>query len=275
MNNETPKKPNWKWLWWLIPPVAILRHQNMKWYVKTPVILICLLVLLISLDLAFAPHRVEEAEAEKVVTAYLNKKVPGETVRSVERKGEGASLTASENQRVVYYRALTDSGLYQLGLTTSDGEKLEIHHAEQLFPIRIDLLSSVDRTKAEVAIWLLQHEKEVGKAQSLVKSADEGLTQVVKTDIGVYEFKVGNQSVYEVNRIDEKESILKRQNEPVLPEEIAGYVKKNEKKVGKLTRVLAYEMDAEKEKYYFRTSTGDFLAEIFDDGQIEIKKRNK
>ena len=268
----------WNWLWWIIPPYAIyriIRHGSMKWYIKVPVVLVLLFVLLLSIDLAFSPNRVEIAEAKQSVNVFLQEEVPGEKVRAVERMEQGISLKGDEKQQVVYYRALTDSGLYQLGLSSEDGKGLTVQHAEQLFPIRIDLLDSNDRTKAEVAIWLKQNEERVGKAKELVSSKESGMVQTVKTDKGTFEIKVGGQSVYEVSNIDKKEPLLKRENAPVLPDEVIDYLDKNEEKIGKLTKSLAYEMNSTVERYYFQTTTGSFLADLHDDGSIEFKKRNE
>ena len=253
-----------RWWWVVFLPYAVyhfVRYSPKKWYVKVPVVLVMTFVLLLSVDLALSPNRVEEG-------------VLGE-LQKVERLGDGFSLQGKEQQTLVYYRALTESGLYHFGLSSKDGKALNVEHVEQLFPIRIDIKDSGERTKAEVAVWLKQHQEEIGKPKELIESSDEELSQTVKTDKGTFEFKLGSQSIYEVNRIDKEESILKRANEPILPENLLDYLMKNEEKIGELTRALAYEMDGSKEKYYFRTSTGDFLAEIYHDGSINIKKRKE
>jgi hypothetical protein len=278
VKKEKTSKTMSRWWWVVFLPYAVyhfVRYSPKKWYVKVPVVLVVAFVLLVSVDLALSPNRVEEAEAKQAISSFVEEEgVLGE-LQKVERLGEGVSLQGKEQQTLVYYRTLTESGLYHFGLSSKDGKALNVQHVEQLFPIRIDIKDSGERTKAEVAVWLKQHQEEIGKAKELVESSDEELSQTVKTDKGIFEFKIGNQSVYEVNRIDKKESILKRANEPVLPAIMLDYLAKNEEKIGKLTRSLAYEMDDSKEKYYFRTSTGDFLAEINHDGSINIKKRKE
>lgn len=276
---QTKQSNGWGWIWWvLFPPYAMYRfarYNPLKWYFKTPILLILSLVVLLSVDLAANPHRVEEAEAEKTIMTYLEKESPTESFRKIERVGRGYSIKGKEVQEVVYYRALTGMSLYEIGLTTTDGKRLSVDHAEQLYPIRIEAKDMKERTNPEVAVWLYENESLVGKPKELVENRKDELTQEVKTEKGTFEFKVGNQSVYEVNDIKKKSSILKRENEPVLPEEIADYLKKNESKVGELSKVLAYELDNSKEKYYFRTTKGDFLTESYDDGTIDIKKRNE
>lgn len=278
VKKEKATKTISRWWWVVFLPYAVyhfVRYSPKKWYVKVPVVLVMTFVLLVSVDLALSPNRVEEAEAKQAISSFVKEEgVLGE-LQKVERLGEGFSLKGKEQQTLVYYRTLTESGLYHFGLSSTDGKALHVQHVEQLFPIRIDIKDSGERTKAEVAVWLKQHQEEIGKPKELIESSDEKLSQTVKTDKGTFEFKLGNQSVYEVNRIDKEKSILKRANEPILPENLMDYLMKNEEKIGKLTRALAYEMDGSKEKYYFRTSTGDFLAEIHHDGSMDIKKRKE
>ncbi|WP_442638091.1 hypothetical protein [Rossellomorea marisflavi] len=273
------EKSGWGWIWWvLFPPYAMyrfIRYNSMKWYFKTPIVFILTLVIILSVDLALYPNRVEEAQAEKAITTYLADANPSESFRKVERVGRGYSVKGKDVQEVVYYRAISGISLFELGLNTNDGQELTVSHGEQLYPIRIEEKDMDKRTEAEVAVWLYKHKDEVGKPKELISNDQESLTQVVKTEKGVYEFKVGNQSVYEVNRIDKKKNVLKRDNAPILPSEVTDYLKKNKEKVGTLKKVLAYELDAVGEKYYFRTSNGDYLTVSEDNGHIELKKRNE
>lgn len=272
-------KTGWMGIWWvLFPPYAIyrfIRYSPKRWYVKIPVVIVITFVMILSLDLAFSPHRVEQAEAKVSIASFTAEKGSLGVTQKVERLGQGVSVQGKKLETVVYYRALTESGLFNIGLTSTDGKELVVQYVEQLFPIRIDIQDSGERAKAEVAIWLQENQEKIGKVEELLKTDEENLTQTVKTNKGIYEFKVGNQSVYEVNRIDKTESLLKENNEPVLPTVLQKYLKKNEKEIGTLTKTLAYEMDNTKEKYYFRTTTGDFLAEVYHDGSVDIGKRRE
>ena len=277
---ETKKmNSGWMGIWWvLFPPYAIyrfIRYSPKKWYIKIPVTFIIVFVMIISLDLAISPHRVEQAEAKQAITFFTSERgAMGET-RKVERIGEGVSIKGKKLETVVYYRALTENGLYNFGLFSKNGKELNVKYVEQLYPIRIDVKDSEERAKAEVAIWLKENQEKIGKATELLETSEDGLAQTVKTNKGVYEFKIGGQSVYEVNRIDKKENLLKQKNEPTLPAVMQKYLKKDEEKIGKLTKTLGYEMNSLKETYYFRTTKGDFRAEIYHDGSVEIGKKRE
>lgn len=275
MTANQAERNAWGWIWWVVfPPYAIyrfIRFNPLKWYVKVPVVLVLLFTIVLAIDLAVHPHRVEEAEAKEAIAIFMKQEVNTETIQKTDRLGEGVAVSEKGSQRFVYYQALTDSGLYQFAIATKDGKKLSVDHAEQLYPIRVDIKGSDAYTKAEIAIWLSENEERVGKPKKLLKTEENGLVQTIQTDKGTYEFKVGNQNVYEVNRIDKMENLVKLENQPRLPERALKYIEKNEEKVGELDRVLAYEMDASKEMYYFRTTKGEFLWLEYVDGRIDLE----
>lgn len=272
---KNTKRVGFGWIWWVIfPPYAFycLMRSKLKWYFKTPLVILALLVSFLAYDMAANPTRVEEAMAKEVITKYLVDEQQVETVQSVSRMGEGLSVTKDKQESLVYYRVIAEAQLFQIGLYAKDDEELAVRHVEQLYPIRMGIQEDEGRTKAEVAVWLTKNQEKVGVAKSLISETDDGLEQVVKTDKGEYTLKVGNQSVYQVNDKEGK-VLLERENEVTLPKEVKTYLEKNEKKVGKFVRTLGYELDFEKELYYFRTTTGEFVTEMYMDGTINLKKK--
>lgn len=263
------------WVWWVIfPPYAFYRllRSRLKWYFKVPLILVSVLIAALAYDMATAPHRVEEAKAEKVIQDYLKSESGTINTRVLERLGEGASVTKKKNDTLVFYKVVADEQLYQIGLGTTTGNNLVIEHAEQLYPIRMGMKSDENRTRGEIAVWLKKHEAKLGKATRLVSESEDGMEQVVKTTKGTFTFNVGNQSVYLV-KDSKRKTVFEKENEPVLPAKVMTYLKENEKKAGTFVRTLGFELDDEKQHFYFRTEKGDFLAEIYDNGSIELKKK--
>lgn len=273
------KKPAWFW-WVLFPPYALygfLRYSPLKWYFKAPLLALLSLIVVLSIDLALSPHRVEEAHAETAMTDFLKKEATEEALQKMERLGEGISFVEGEKskgQSLVYYRVVTDISVYHVGFVAEEEKSLSVHQAEKLFPMRV-WLTDDQVTKAEVAVWLKANEEEVGKPLQLLEDDAENSVQRVKTSKGTYDVHYGNQRVYEVNAIEGNESVFKEENAPALPEEVMNYLEENPERAGELVRVHAYEMQAGVESYYFTTSEGAFLSELFPDGTIELKKRNE
>lgn len=267
------------WIWWVIfPPYAMyrfMRYSSMKWYIKVPVLLVLTLAIVMAVDLAVAPHRVENAMAEKAIDSYLKEKLQSESVVATERLGEGASVTSETTQLAVYYRVITEKSLYYIGLVSEDGSELLVHHVEQLFPIRQDIEGFEDRSKVDVAIWLKENEAEVGIPLKLTKDESLENRQTVLTDKGEYEFLYTNPHLYQVNDMKSKKVLMEVKQEPQLPNAISEYVNKNEDMLGSLTRVLAYELVGGVERYYLLTSEGNFMTESHPDGRIDINKRNE
>lgn len=272
--SETPKR-GMGWIWWVIfPPYALYRliRSTAKWYIKVPVFALFLLITLLAFDLSASPHRVEDAKAEDEISSFLKKKGMGVSALHVERLGEGQSVIEKDVQPLVYYRAISEGQLFQFGLASKDGKDLAVEHVEQLYPIRMGIEADEGRTKAEVAIWLQDNEEKIGKIMEFISESEDGLEQVVKTSKMELNFKIGNQSIYEVK--NEKGKILfEKENEIVLPDEVQDYLKENKDKIGTLERSLGYEIHGEKEMYYFRTTTGEFVAEFSPDGTVELKKK--
>lgn len=273
---EAKKKSSW--IWWIVfPPYAMyrfVRYSAVKWYFKVPLVLILAFTLILAIDLSLAPDRVEEAKAETAITKYLQNESSEESVRKVERMGEGINLLKEKEQRLVYYRAVTSNGLFHFGLTSDKEKALTVQQVEQLFPIRMSLTKTEALLTSEIALWLAENEEKVGKVKERIDSNDSERTQTIKTDKGTYILHYGNQSVYKVNRIDKNEVVLDEENKPNLPEEIIQHVEENSDKYGTSIQALAYEMDVEKEKYFFKTTKGDFIAEVYDDGTVKSKIRN-
>lgn len=272
---NTNQKRGFGWVWWVVfPPYALYRliRSTAKWYIKLPVFLFFVLIALLAFDLSTAPHRVEDDKAKNEITSFLKENGMSSSLQNVTRLGEGYSVDKKDVQTLVYYRAISEGQLFQFGLESKDGKGLSVKHVEQLYPIRIGVENDEGRTKAEVAMWLLEKEESVGKAEKFISESEDGLEQVVKTSKTELTFKVGNQSVYEVKN-QKGEILFEKENEIVLPDEVMSYLKDNKEKVGKLIRSLGYEVSGEKEMYYFRTSNGDFVAEFSPDGTIELKKK--
>lgn len=273
------KRRKGAWIWWVVfPPYALylfFRYSPLRWYIKVPVILIITLAIVVSVDLAVSPNRVEIAQAKKAITSYVGTELDEETVVAIKRIGQGTSVTKEDVQLAVYYRVVTENSLYHMGLVAKDDNQLMVHHVEQLFPIRQDIQNFKNRTKAEVAIWLKDNEEQVGKGVSLISEDTSKNVQRVTTEKGTHEFWYTTQTLYQVKHIEDEKVLHESGQEPVLPQEVIDYLLENEERVGSLTRVLAYELDSGVERYYFLTSNGSFTSEIHPDGHIDINKRNE
>lgn len=267
------------WIWWILfPPYAIyrfMRYSRLKWFVKVPVFLIITLAIVMAVDLAVSPHRVEIAVAEKAIDSYLKGEIEGESMLLSERLGEGVSVTPETKQLTVYYRVVTENSVYHMGLVSDDGNRLLVQQVEQLFPIRQNVKGFENRSKADIAIWLKEHEESVGVPQKMKKDDSPNNTQTILTSMGEYEFLYTNSHLYQVKDNKTNKVLMKVEETPPLPKEITEYLEKNKERVGSLTRVLAYELVEGVERYYLVTSEGTFMTESHSDGKIVINKRNE
>lgn len=267
------------WIWWVIfPPYAMyrfMRYSTMKWFIKVPVLLVLTLAIVMAVDLAVSPHRVEIAIAEKAIDSYVKEELEGETMVLTERMGEGTSVKSEAIQLTVYYRVVTENSLYHMGLVSDDGSKLVVQHVEQLFPIRQDIKGFESRSKADVAIWLKENEAEVGVPLKLTKDEASKNMQTILTANGEYNFHYTNTHLYEVQATGEDKALYKTEETPPLPKEIKKYLKKNKDRIGVLTRVLAYELNGGVERYHVLTSEGNFRFDMHPDGSVAIDKRSE
>lgn len=268
------KKKKLSWIWWVIfPPYAfyLLIRSSLKWYIKVPIVLISILTIVLAIDMTLHPHRVEESKAEQKAITYLLKEEK-ETVRNMERLGEGVIVGKTEKQPVVYYRFVTDNKLYHIGFVSKNGDDLEIFQVEERYPNVTLIKGDADTTDSVSSLYIAKEGERLGTPESLVEKETDGTT-IVKTSKGTYTLKSGMNQLFMLKK--GTETILQKEvDEPLETKDVHKFLKEREEKIGRLKQFDKYEVSPGRESYFFTTSKGEYLLELNDDGSKKLKQKN-
>lgn len=270
--NQVKEKLWLKWFFMVIfPPYALyyfLFKTKVKWYIKVPVTIFFIFIVIAAIDQRLNPFRVEESLVSKEINFYIKDHHELELgdLRVADRQG---AFLWDENTNIVY-RTLTTKGLYDFVIVETRPENYEVKGIYQTYPEEKWVVNSDDKyTSQPMAIlYLFENNEKIGDIKTF---KEEDGKNVVETTKGKYYYTFEKNKVINVKDENGK-VILKQKNEYTMPDVGYKYFKKNEDKVGKLIEVFDYKMDEEKEMFYIKSTNGIYRIDDYRDGNINLLK---
>lgn len=271
IEQKTSKLPFWKWfLMLLIPPYGIyylLFRSRFKWYIKIPLGIALILILVLAIDQKMNPYRVENVQVDKSITVYLSKHSDEKmgTFRAADRKG---AFVWNKKTQIVY-RTLTSTGLYDFIMEPSKPGEFKVDGVFQTYPVvawRSQEFKDRYPTAPMAMLYFYDHKKELGDLKS---ATEDDSVNTIKTTKGTFRYTFEKDKVVFVKKTD-GEIVLQQKNEYDMPEDAKKYFKKHEKELGKLKEVYGYDMDSKKEMYYVKTSNGIYRVDDYRNGNIKL-----
>lgn len=276
MNQNTTKPSFLKWfLMILFPPYGVyvfLFKTKFRWFVKAPVGIIALIFLILSIDTALNPYRVEDDQSEKVITAYLNQHDDDHMgkFRTIERKG----AFAWKEKTYIVYRTLTTNGTFDFIIAGKENGKYKVDGIFQTYPVQV-WKQKDDETQFPTApmamLFIYEHQEQLGNLKK-VYTKDNQL--FFKTSKGTFQYIFMKNKITEITK-ETGEIVLQEKDQYTLPEKVVDYFDKNKKELGKINEVFEYGMDTEKESYHIRTPKGHYRVDVYDNGDIKLLKANE
>lgn len=259
-----------RWFFYLLfPPYAIfvlVFRSKKKWYIRFPIALLIIFILILSADQTINPYRVETYQVEKTIDTFISKpgnESFGELV-SVERQGAFPWKKKTE----VVYKVLTKNGLYDFVLNNSKENEYKVDAIYEPYPSQSWLLNeNLDLPSYPTAmVYFYENQDKLGTVKS---GSEKDGQSIIKTDKGTFKYKFSKNKVVSVTNGSGKE-VLKQKNQYILPESVHKYFEKHKKEIGTIKDVFDYDMDTEKESYHLKSDKGRYRVDIYPDGNIKL-----
>lgn len=260
-----------KWMLMLIfPPFGFyyfIFKSKVKWFVKIPVSLILVVVVILAVDQTANPYRVEDAQVKEAITTYIDKKTDMRlgSLRATDRQG----TFVWDDKTQLVYRTLTTHGLYDFVMTPDESNAFKVNAIYQTHPVTAWKSEEFEEKLPTIPMAMLYfYEQRDVLGDLKTATEDEG---VIKTTKGTFHYVFDKNKVIYVKKED-GETILEQKNEYNIPEEAVKYFEKNQDELGKLIETYGYDMDTKKEMYFVKTNKGDYRIDDYRDGNIDLMK---
>jgi hypothetical protein len=274
VESRKPLTTGKRFLMMLFPPYGIyylLFKSRFKWFIKIPISFILILFLIVAIDQAVNPFRVENVLVEEEISAYLMEHSEEKmgTLKYADRKG---AFLWDENTHLVY-RTLTSKGLFDFVMTPKSEGEYKVSGVFQSYPT-IAWRSEEDKERYPTApsamLYFYKHKEELGDLKTATEDENVNIIQTTK---GTFRYTFEKNKVVSVEK-ETGEIVLDQKNEYDMPEGAIEYFSKNENELGKLTEVYGYDIEPEKEMYFVKTNQGLYRVDIYTNGSIKLLQQD-
>lgn len=178
------------------------------------------------------------------------------------------------------FRLLTNTGIYELYLGSDTGKQYDIDAIYQKFPntklvyVAEGKEKYFDNILPYIKKYISDNEEVIGKFDSLLEYNEDDNIYKINTSNGVYNIFVTYDQVSKVT--DENEIII--YEEEVTPElipQIEDVIKLNPEVIGNIKNIIYNQIYVDKQESLLETDQGTFLITYYDDGDVEILKKNE
>lgn len=276
------KKRAFFWLM-LFPPYGLYRlfkHRLIHRGIAIALTFVLLVIVGLSVDIMLNPFRVQNNLALKTFTEFNSSHTDldlGE-IRFVNR----VETTTISNRKYDKYEAITKLGKYKIFFGSENGKEYTVEAIYETMPER-ELRYVADGTKdiitdtfPEIVEFLNSEKDKFGEYKSLVEQID-GATQEVETSKGVYRIALKYDQVSEVLKVegDNATNVYEKAPEIQLIKELKELADKNEKTIGKVQKVLSYELFPSEQSQNVLTDKGEYMLIYHDNGEYDVFKKNE
>lgn len=267
------KIPLWKWsLMLLFFPYGLyhlLFKSKLSWFIRIPVVFLIFVFLILSIDAAINPYRVEERNVKELIQSYIQSQSKEDfgVFRDAERQGN----FVWKKDGYVVYRTITTKNAYDFVIGVNDQGKYDVSVIYQNYPVS-------SWTKEEdlslpappmALVYFYQHQDVLGEVNSIEK---KGGVWWLTTKKGRFRCEWKKNKIVKVLK-ENGVLVLQQKDSYTLPKKAEKFMKKHESEYGKVFQVYGYELTPTKELYYLKTSKGIYRIDDDRKGNIKLFKQ--
>lgn len=249
-----------KWLWYLLfPPYGLfvlLFKSKAKWYLKTIAVSILVMFLVLAIDQAVYPTRVEDHFSKELIQEAIK----DEEVWHVDRLG----AFPHKEKTFVLYRTTTNKNLYHVLVLTDPSNELQVDGIYQLGLEESWIKEPSESFDIPPIIYLALYESEIDYGE-WVWNEEEGF---IETEKDAFTYMIHGErdvSIYQEGELKENIQVT-----GLLPQKASKHFEKNQDELGVLEGVMDYTIDDGYESYYVQTNTGLYRVDRYPNGEIEL-----
>lgn len=272
-------------IFWLMlfPPYGLYRlfkHRLIHRGVAVLITIVFLLIVGLSADIVLNPFRVQNNLALKSFTDFNSAHTDlglGQ-VRFVNRIG----TKSIGDRKYDEYEALTKLGRFEVFFGSENGKEYVVEAIYETLPER-ELKYVTDGSKGvitdtfpEIVEFLNTEKDKFGEYKSLVGRVDQN-TEKVETSNGTYEITLTYDNVSEVLKIegDKTTNVYEKIPDIKLIDNLQSLADKNVDKIGKVQKVMSYELYPSEQSQKVLTDKGEYMLTYHDDGSYDVYKKNE
>lgn len=274
--NRSNKIPFWKYFLMIaFLPYGLyyfIFKSKVKWFVKIPLSIIIMVILIVAIDQKVNPYRVEDKLVNDTIQSFMtkqNKEKVG-VVKSIKREGE----FIWKKKTYIVYRTSTTKNLYDFVVTVDKKDSYKVSGIYQTYPVSKwdeELSDNMLPAPPMAMLYFYEQKEKIGNVKTVTMIDGNNIVDTTK---GKYKF------VFEKNKVVliEKENgqiVLQQKNEYSLPKEAIKYFKKHKNGIGELLEVYSFELDDKKEMFFVKTTKGIYRVDDYRNGHIKLLKQNE
>jgi hypothetical protein len=275
------KKKAFLWLM-IFPPYGLYRlfkHRLIHRGLAIGIAVLFLLIVGLSVDIVLNPFRVQNNLALKSFTEFNSAHTDlglGD-IRFVNRIG---TKTIGE-RKYDEYEAITKFGRFEIFFGSENGKEYVVEAIYETLPER-ELRYTTDGTKdvitdtfPEIVEFLNTEKDKFGEYKSLVEKIDYNIERV-ETSKGIYEITLKYNQVSEVVQVegDKTTNVYEKAPEIKLIDNLQGLAEKNVETIGKVQKVLSYELFPSEQTQSVLTDKGEYKLTYHDDGNYDVYRKD-
>ena len=273
LKRQKIRKEKHIWLWLIFfMPVGLYKAFKYKafnkWILYIGLSIFSLFVVL-SVDLILNPYRVIDLEMKKVVNE--NDKL-GEY-----RRGE---IVGNLDNKYIIYNVVTTNGIYDIYVSKNH----TVNAIKGISPNREIILENnfeIKNKDIHAEILRFFNINDNSEKYGEIKGIEESDTnsQTIKTTNGVFKFNIEYEQVVQIEEKEDNGAYKVVYNkEPIinLPKDIQKLMKKREKKLGKIKKVVSYKVNEKYIEYVVQMDNSNlYKIQIANDNTITIYNSDK
>lgn len=265
----------------IFPPYIIYFFIKNK-LLKKIYIFMCIILLILASILIIYPSKYENNFHEYMANkTYENfEKNNSDYKLGTKRFINKIERVTIDNTMYDKFRLLTDTGVYELYLGSDTGKQYVIDAIYRKFPNTKLLYVSegkeqyFDNILPNVKKYISDNEEVIGKFDSLLEYNEDDDIYKINTSNGVYNIFV---TYDQVSKVTDDDEIIIYEDEvtPELIPQIEDVVKLNPETIGNIKGVVYNQIYVDKQESLLETDKGTFMIIYYDDGNVEVLKKNE